>query len=393
MAYISDTVPLDLWKTVSRLRPPMGMGRMPDFARFERALTTRELGPVPFGDLFADHDTISSFLQQPIPERWGLGSDPHDPITSEAFHDGVRFVDQCIDFCLQNDWDYVFCFSAIPFAGRMLQEAENTSPEVQGGKRLWIDDNGGPISSWDDFERYSWPTDVRSINFLPRLAARRVPEGMKVMVIPGGVFEWATWLMGLVPFCYALADQPDLVEAVIDRVSDTIYRVVEDLVNEPDVGGIFMGDDLGYATGTIVSPKVLRQRFLPQTKRIVDLVRGAGKLFILHTCGDVYAIMDDLIDLGIHAKHSFEDKILPVEEVHRRWGNRVALVGGVDVHLLTLGSEAEVRRRTREILDVCGAGGGYVLGTGNSVANYIPQRNYLAMLDEGRCWNRERFGE
>jgi uroporphyrinogen decarboxylase len=52
-----------------------------------------------------------------------------------------------------------------------------------------------------------------------------------------------------------------------------------------------------------------------------------------------------------------------------------------------------VRHRTREILKVCGKGGGYVLSTGNSVANYIPLRNYLAMLDEGRRWNREHFGE
>jgi uroporphyrinogen decarboxylase len=71
----------------------------------------------------------------------------------------------------------------------------------------------------------------------------------------------------------------------------------------------------------------------------------------------------------------------------------LALVGGVDVHLLTSGSEAEVRHRTREILEVCGKGGGYVLGTGNSVANYIPLHNYLAMLDEGRRWNQEHFGE
>ena len=61
--------------------------------------------------------------------------------------------------------------------------------------------------------------------------------------------------------------------------------------------------------------------------------------------------------------------------------------------LLTRGSEDEVRRRTREILDVCAARGtGYCLGTGNSVANYIPTRNYLAMLDEGRRWNGEHFG-
>jgi uroporphyrinogen decarboxylase len=381
---------LDLERTVPRLEP--AMGRTPDFTRLERALVRREPGPVPFGDLFADHDTIANFLNEPIPGRWGLEADAGAPITEAAFHDGQRFVDQCIRFCLQNDWDYVFAFSKIPFPGSIFQPADNTSPQVEAGKRYWADDNRGPIGSWNDFRRYPWPDDVNHINFVPRLAARRVPEGMKVLVIPGGVFEWTTWLMGLVPFCYALADQPSLVEAVIERVAGTIYRVVADLIDEPYVGGVFMGDDLGYASGTLVSPRILRTQFLPQTKRIVDLVRGAGKLFILHSCGDVYAIMDDLIDLGIQAKHSFEDKIRPVEDVYRRWGDRLGLVGGVDVHLLASGSEAEVRRRTRQILDVCGPGGGYVLGTGNSVANYISLANYRAMLDEGRRWNRAHFG-
>jgi uroporphyrinogen decarboxylase len=386
----SGVTPTDLWTTVPRLRQQPD--KAPDFARLERALLTREPGPVPFGDLFADRETIGAFLKQPVSDQWGVEADPDRPITEALFRDGLRSVDQTIQFCLQNGWDYVWCFSTIPFKGSMFRPADNTSPEVQGGRRYWINDSRGPISSWDDLERYPWPTDVRRINLLPHVTAQRVPEGMKVMVIPGGVFEWSTWLMGLVPFCYALVDQPDLVDTVIERVSATIYRVVEDLVDEPFVGGIFMGDDLGYASGTIVSHEILRQKFLPHTKRIVDLVRAAGKLFVLHTCGDVYAIMDDLIDLGIHAKHSFEDKIQPVEDVYRRWGDRVGLVGGVDVHLLTSGSEEDVRRRTREILNVCGPGGGYVLGTGNSVANYVPLSNYQAMLDEGRRWNREHFG-
>lgn len=381
---------MDVGRTVLRMRRPEG--RKPDFASFERALTSREPGPVPFGDLFADRETMARFLKQRVGDHWGLASEPGGRMTWEAVRDSLRFVDQTIEFCLQNGWDYAFSFSSIPFPGSMFQAADRAPAEVQEGKRYWIDDNRGPIGNWDDFERYPWPTNVWRTNLMTRAMAKRVPEGMKVMAIPGGVFEWTTWLMGLVPFCYALADQPDLVDAVIGKVSETVYAVVEDLMDERQVGGIFMGDDLGYASGTIVSPRVLRQKFLPQTKRIVDLVRGAGKMFILHTCGDVYGIMDDLIELGIHGKHSFEDKIRPVEEVYRDWGKRVALVGGVDVHLLASGSEAEVRRRTREILDVCGTGGGYVLGTGNSVTNYIPLGNYLAMLDEGRRWNREHFG-
>ena len=108
----------------------------------------------------------------------------------------------------------------------------------------------------------------------------------------------------------------------------------------------------------------------------------------------MYALMDDLLDdVRIDAKHSFEDKILPVEEAYRRWGDRIALMGGVDMDLLGRGTEDEVRRRTRQILEVCAARGtGYGLGSGNTAANYVPRQNYFAMLDEGRRWNREHFG-
>ena len=381
---------MDALRSILRMRGRLE--RRPDFQRFLRAVTTREAGPVPVGDIFADFETVGNLLGQRVLDYSALAESPDGRLPWKVVVDGLRYVDQTIHFCLRTGWDYAYCFSLISFPAVPHQLAPNTSREVRGGRRVWMNDNQGPIGNWQDFERYRWPDNPRSTNALAHAMAKRVPDGMKVLVIPGGVFEWTTWLMGLVPFSYALADQPDLVDAVIQKVSDTIYAVIADLMDEPEVGGIFMGDDLGYAAGTMVSPAVLRAKFLPQTKRIVELVHSAGKVFVLHTCGNVCAVMDDLCAMGIDAKHSFEDKIMPVEEAYRHWGGRIALIGGVDMHLLVTGDEVQVRRRTREILDVCGPGGHYVLGTGNSVANYVPLRNYLAMVDKGRMWNQERFG-
>jgi uroporphyrinogen decarboxylase len=100
--------------------------------------------------------------------------------------------------------------------------------------------------------------------------------------------------------------------------------------------------------------------------------------------------MDALIDeVGIDAKHSFEDAIMPVSEAFDKWGKRIAILGGIDVDFLIRSDEGAIRRRVRETLDVCvggrtGLGTGYCLGTGNTVANYIPVDNFLVMLDEGR---------
>jgi len=376
----------------TRSRYKVEDGFQPDFSRFIRAITAKNPGTVPVGEIFADHETVGNFLGERVFDYSRMAADPNHRITARDLIDGYRYVDQTIRFCLATGWDYAYSFSAIPFPGFTYDLSENTSSEVKEDRqRYWVNDNRGPIGSWDDFERYPWPKKIRSINQSSRLMAKRIPDGMKVMVIPGGVFEWTTWLFGLTPFCFLLVDQPNLVDAVIQKVSNLIFAVVEDILDEPGVGGVFMGDDLGFSSGTIVSPNIIRDKFLPQTKRIVELVHSSNKLFMFHSCGNLEKIMDDICEIGVDAKHSFEDKIMPVEEIYRRWSDRIGIIGGVDMHLLVSGTEELVRARTREILDICGPGGGYVLGTGNSVANYVPLKNYLAMLDEGRKWNQEHF--
>jgi uroporphyrinogen decarboxylase len=98
--------------------------------------------------------------------------------------------------------------------------------------------------------------------------------------------------------------------------------------------------------------------------------------------------MEDLIEtVGIDARHSFQDNIEPVEEVYRKYGDRIAILGGMDVDLLARGTTDQVRARTREILEACAPGGGYCMGSGNSLPNFVNVENYYAMLDETRRWN------
>jgi uroporphyrinogen decarboxylase len=98
--------------------------------------------------------------------------------------------------------------------------------------------------------------------------------------------------------------------------------------------------------------------------------------------------MDDLIeDVGIDAKHSYEDTIMPVTEAYKKYGDRLSILGGIDVDFLCRSDKESLRKRVRDTLDVCLKGKGYCLGTGNTVANYMPYENYLVMLDEGRRYN------
>ena len=135
----------------------------------------------------------------------------------------------------------------------------------------------------------------------------------------------------------------------------------------------------------MISPDDLREFVLPGHKRLAEMSHAAGRPYMLHSCGKIDAIMEDLIEnVRIDALHSFEDNIENVVEAKRKYGHRIALLGGIDMDVLCRSSEEGVRVRVRETLEQCMPEGGYVLGTGNSVANYVPIENYLAMLDEGR---------
>ena len=374
------------------------MQRQPDFENFRRTILRQgPPGPVPFFELFADPGMVEAVLEEKFPVNLHRYiEEPVLEISEDELKGLVKSLDMYVRFCREVGYDYVFMVTGLSLQ-RNLKAAADTAGAQNwpGGQRYWQDEESGPIQSWADFESYPWPKaeDLRHVAL--EYVSNVLPEGMKAAAFGfGGIFENSTWLMGLQPFSYALQDQPDLVEAISQRVGELSAATCAQVVAIDNVDMVFLSDDLGYYSGTLVSPNVIRQYVLPHYKKIVDIAHKAGKLVVFHSCGNMYKLMDELIDdIGVDAKHSFEDKILPVEEAYRRWGDRVAILGGVDMDLIGRGTEEQVRARTRQILEVCGVKGmGYCLGTGNTAANYLPRQNYLAMLDEGRRWNREHFG-
>ena len=270
-------------------------------------------------------------------------------------------------------------------------ETEDTAGLQRAGGRSYVDERRGPITNWDEFEQYPWP-DPHTLTYRAlEWYDRNLPDDM--CIIGSGGFahfaEYVTWLMGYETLCYALYDQRDLVQAIADRLLDLYTVVLERILEFKRVEIVWGSDDMGFKTGTLISPKDLRAFVLPGHKKMAAMAHAAGKPYLLHSCGNLEAIMEDLIeDVKIDAKHSFEDTIEDVRDLKGRYGHRIALLGGIDLDFLCRADEAAVRARVRDTLDVCQPGGGYCLGTGNSVANYIPLDNYLAMLDEGRNYAR-----
>jgi uroporphyrinogen decarboxylase len=374
------------------------MVHQPNFENLRRTILRQgPPGPVPFFELFADPGMVEAVLGEKFPVNLHRYiEEPTLALSGDELPGLTHSLDMYVRFCRDMGYDYVFMVT-----GFSLKRSFKVVGDTAGaqnwpdGRRYWQDESTGPIQSWADFEAYPWPKAEELNHLALEYVSSVLPEGMKLAAFMfGGVFEMSSWMMGLQPFSYALFDQPDLVEAICRRVGELTTASAKQAAAIDHVEMVYFSDDLGYCSSTIISPAALRKYIFPHYKQVSQAVRGAGKLLIYHSCGNMYTVMDEIIDeIGIDAKHSFEDKILPVEEAYRRWGDRIAILGGVDMDLLGRGTEQQVRKRVREILEVCGTKGtGYGLGTGNTAANYIPRENYLAMLDEGRRWNHEHFG-
>jgi len=320
-----------------------------------------------------------------VAERFGLMEDVDQDDPHYALKREVR-VQRFLGY------DYVRCGLDDVGIKVNYDAARDTAALERAAGREYVNEHKGPITNWDEFNAYPWPTPEQLTTRNMAWFQQNLPEGM--CIIGSGGFahfaEYLTWLMGYETLCYALFDDRELVGAISRRLIDLYEVVVQEILRFDRVKVIWGSDDMGFRSGTLISPADLREFILPGHKAMAAASHAAGRPYLLHSCGKLDAVMDDLLDdVRIDALHSFEDTIKTVEETKEEYGDRIAVLGGIDVDFLCRSDEAAVRRRTRATLEKCQPGGGYCLGTGNSVANYIPLDNYLAMLDEGRRFSKQ----
>lgn len=291
------------------------------------------------------------------------------------------YLDNFVLFWHRLGYDVVRYEESLPFRYHNVVGAD---PTAVHGERSWRDLHRGAITTWAEFEAYPWPVVTPASLATYEYLARHLPEGMGLVVChAGGVYEHLSALVSYEGLCLALYDDPELVAAVADRIGRTMLDVYRQLVELEGVVAIFPGDDMGFRSATLLPPDALRRHTLPWHRRYAELAHAHGLPYLLHSCGNLDRIMDVLIeDVGIDAKHSFENAILPAPEFQARHGDRVGVLGGLDVDILARGSPEEVRAETRALIEACHPRGRFCIGSGNSIPSYIPVPNYLSMLDE-----------
>lgn len=249
------------------------------------------------------------------------------------------------------------------------------------GKASISSNEGCVITDWDSYYRYSWMDPLEVYNGRIERIEPFLPEGMKFIVCgPSGVLENVTALVGYQNLCYLLMDDPKLVETVFDQVGQRLLDYYKRIIHYDSVGAIVSNDDWGFNTQTMLPTADMRKYVFKWHQKIADLAHQAGKPVILHSCGNLETVWEDIIDkMKFDAKHSYEDNICPVETMYQRLKGRIAVLGGIDMDFVCRSTQEQIYKRCSEMAKMTQYEG-YALGTGNSIPSYLPDDNYLAMI-------------
>lgn len=238
------------------------------------------------------------------------------------------------------------------------------------------------ITDWKSFNSYQWP-EIHNCDFsIIEKAGEYMNKGAKMIPFSyDGILENTIGILGYENLCLLLYDDEDLVSDVFENVGKRMKQYFYKCLEYKEVGAILCNDDWGFNSQTMLPPKLLKKYVFPWYKEIVERAHDVGKYAILHSCGYYNDIIEDIINyIKLDGRHSYEDKITPIEKAYEELKGRIAVMGGIDVDFLARSDSDNIYNRCVRMLERSKEAGGYALGSGNSVPDYIPNENYAAML-------------
>jgi uroporphyrinogen decarboxylase len=256
-----------------------------------------------------------------------------------------------------------------------------------------------PVKSpadWDNLTRPE-PDNPWRVEYV----AGAVAEAKREIAVVGGVrgpFSSAWMLMGLTQMSFILFDDPELLTNIFQTTADFWSAVGRQLI-EAGVDAVVIHDDLGSNTATFFAPEDLRRYHLPHLRRQVQALAESGAPVILHSCGNIKAVLPDLVATGIAGLNNLQRTAhMKIEEVKAAYGPKLCLIGNVDATtLMPTATPGEVEQAVKACLEVAAPGGGYILATDHSFHEGIPLENVYALIGAGKkfgsYYHPDREGE
>jgi len=287
---------------------------------------------------------------------------------------------------------------------------DGTCIGVSYGKRQ-VDQDGNSLTEWGipevhdwsathrcplakaesvaEVERYGWP-DPSQYDYAE--ARRRAQAGHEELAVRGprcaGFFHQVCLLMGVEEALVKMMLMPDVFEAAVECVFQVTLELVRRYAAEcgPDLDLLCIWDDFATQRGMMLDPQRWRRYFKPRYARLFEIGKEAGKMVWFHACGDISAVLPDLIDIGMDVWETVQLHTLPLtpEELKREYGKQITFFGGVNTQRLPFISTGEVVEEVTRCISALGRGGGYICGPDHHIKPDVPAANTVELFRAAR---------
>jgi uroporphyrinogen decarboxylase len=236
-------------------------------------------------------------------------------------------------------------------------------------------------------KQYTFPDPYRAGRFDQAQALAERYRGRVFLFGKLGMalFERAWSIRGMTQLLMDMAERPEFVEELLDRVLYEWNLPIIDQQLALGVDGFYFADDWGTKTGLMFSPHMWQRFIKPRLAAMYQRCREAGAVVGQHSDGAVGLLFPDLIEIGLQVFNPLSPSLMDPGTYKKNYGELLAFYGGIDVeHTLPFGTPQAVREEIHARAEEMGRGGGYILQSSHTILEDVPMDNVVAYIDEVR---------